>query len=118
MTVTEYDTLFTKNYKEFKKIAIGCANGKDILAEDVLHDSFMKGRSAIESGRYEDRGKFLPWMRYVIQNITFDKYRKQMKEKRFINFDVDQFDIMDYLVSAENIEEDMSFLGKQTKIDI
>lgn len=50
------------------------------VAEDLLQDSFIKALKTIKSGRYNEEGKFLPWMLRIAHNLAIDYFRK---EKRY-----------------------------------
>ncbi|CAD5267645.1 MULTISPECIES: RNA polymerase sigma factor [unclassified Imperialibacter] len=50
------------------------------VAEDLLQDSFIKAVKTIKSGRYNEEGKFLPWMLRIAHNLAIDYFRK---EKRY-----------------------------------
>ena len=50
------------------------------VAEDLLQDSFIKAVKTIKSGRYNEEGKFLPWILRIAHNLAIDYFRK---EKRY-----------------------------------
>ncbi len=49
-------------------------------AEDLLQDTFIKVVDTIKSGRYNEEGKFLPWVMRIAHNLAIDHFRK---EKRY-----------------------------------
>lgn len=50
------------------------------LAEDILQDTFIKAIQTIKSGRYNEQGKFLPWLGRIAHNLAIDYFRR---EKRY-----------------------------------
>ena len=49
------------------------------VAEDLLQDSFIKAVRTIKSGRYNEEGKFLPWMLRIAHNLAIDYFRKDKR---------------------------------------
>jgi len=49
------------------------------VAEDLLQDSFIKAVKTIKSGRYNEEGKFLPWMLRIAHNLAIDYFRKDKR---------------------------------------
>lgn len=56
------------------------------LAEDLMQDTFVKAVKTIKSGRYNEEGKFLPWVIRIAHNLAIDYFRK---EKRYPEVDLD-----------------------------
>ena len=50
------------------------------LAEDILQETFIKAINTIKSGKYNEEGKFLPWIMRIAHNLSVDYFRKN---KRF-----------------------------------
>ena len=50
------------------------------IAEDLMQDTFIKAVKTIKSGRYNEQGKFLPWIVRIAHNLAIDFFRK---EKRY-----------------------------------
>ena len=46
------------------------------LAEDIFQDTFIKVIDTLNSGRYTDEGKFLPWVMRIAHNLCVDHFRK------------------------------------------
>ncbi len=49
------------------------------LAEDLLQEVFIKAIRTIKSGRYNEEGKFLPWIQRIAHNIAIDHFRKNKR---------------------------------------
>ncbi len=52
------------------------------IAEDLLQDTFIKAVDTIKSGKYNDEGKFLPWVIRIAHNLAIDYFRR---DKRYPN---------------------------------
>lgn len=48
-------------------------------AEDLLQDTFIKAINTINSGRYNEEGKFLPWISRIAHNLAIDHFRKDKR---------------------------------------
>ncbi len=53
-------------------------------AEDLLQETFIKAINTIKSGRYNDEGKFLPWISRIAHNLAIDSYRKSRRYPEII----------------------------------
>lgn len=45
------------------------------VAEDLLQDVFIKAVNVIKGGRYNEEGKFLPWISRIAHNLSIDHFR-------------------------------------------
>ena len=52
------------------------------VAEDLMQDTFIKAVDVLRSGRYNDEGKFLPWVLRIAHNMAIDYFRR---DKRYPN---------------------------------
>jgi RNA polymerase sigma-70 factor (ECF subfamily) len=48
-------------------------------AEDLLQDTFIKAVNTIKSGRYNEEGKFLPWISRIAHNLAIDHFRRNKR---------------------------------------
>ncbi len=51
-------------------------------AEDLMQDAFIKSVEMMRSGRYNEEGKFLPWILRIAHNMAIDHFRR---DKRYPN---------------------------------
>lgn len=49
------------------------------VAEDLLQETFIKAVSTIRSGRYNEEGKFSPWLSRIAHNLAIDYFRKRKR---------------------------------------
>ena len=48
-------------------------------AEDLLQDTFIKAVNTIKGGRYNEEGKFLPWISRIAHNLAIDRFRRNKR---------------------------------------
>jgi RNA polymerase sigma factor (sigma-70 family) len=48
-------------------------------AEDLLQETFVKAINTIREGRYNEEGKFLPWISRIAHNLAIDHFRKKKR---------------------------------------
>jgi RNA polymerase sigma-70 factor (ECF subfamily) len=51
------------------------------LADDVFQDTFIKAINTLKAGKYNEEGKFLPWVLRIAHNLVIDHFRKNKKMK-------------------------------------
>ncbi len=49
------------------------------LTEDLFQDTFIKVVNTLKSGRYNEEGKFLPWVMRIAHNLVIDHFRRNKK---------------------------------------
>ena len=76
------------------------------LTEDIFQDTFIKVINSLQKGKYNEEGKFLPWVMRIANNLVIDHFRKAIKMRTIApNND---FDIFDVLQDGEkNMEDNM-----------
>ncbi|NJN25390.1 MAG: sigma-70 family RNA polymerase sigma factor [Cyclobacteriaceae bacterium] len=74
------------------------------LAEDLLQETFIKAVTTIKSGRYNDEGKFLPWILRIGHNLAIDTFRRSKRYPTVLM--EDGSNIFDNLEFAEPTIED------------
>jgi RNA polymerase sigma factor (sigma-70 family) len=85
------------------------------LAEDIFQDTFIKVINTLKAGKYNEEGKFLPWVIRIAHNLVIDYFRKEKRTPVVTN--VDGFDIFEVLkFYDESIEDRM--VREQTHQDL
>lgn len=49
------------------------------LADDIFQEAFMKAIRTLKQGKYNEEGKFLPWILRIAHNLSIDHFRKTKK---------------------------------------
>jgi len=78
---------------------IVCKVKNQALAEDIFQDTFIKVINTIKRGKYNDEGKFLPWVMRIAHNLVIDHYRKSTRMPFVKNSD--EFDIFDVIKNPD-----------------
>ena len=65
------------------------------LTEDIFQDTFIKVIRTLKKGKYNEEGKFLPWVMRIAHNLVIDYFRKNNRMPSFKN--TDEFDIFSVL---------------------
>ena len=85
------------------------------LAEDIFQDAFIKVINTLRSGRYNEEGKFLPWVMRIAHNLVIDHFRKEKRTP--IITSSDGMDVFNTLQSYDESAED-KMLRDQTHKDL
>ncbi|MFT5230453.1 MAG: RNA polymerase sigma factor (sigma-70 family) [Planctomycetota bacterium] len=76
------------------------------VAEDVFQDTFIKVIKTLKRGKYNEEGKFLPWVMRIAHNLVIDHFRKNNRMPKFEN--KDDFNIFSVLHDGSlNVEGKM-----------
>ncbi len=82
------------------------------VAEDILQDVFIKTINIINNNKYNEQGKFLPWVLRIAHNQAIDHFRK---EKRNLKITLsDGSDVFNSLRFSEDFSETNN-LSKDSK---
>jgi len=73
------------------------------VTEDVFQDTFIKVIKTLKLGKYNEEGKFLPWVMRIAHNLVIDYFRKNNRMPKFNNSgDFDIFSVLsDGALNAE-----------------
>ena len=83
------------------------------VAEDILQEVFIKTINVIKSHKYNEQGKFLPWILRVAHNMAIDNFRKQKRNPKITL--ADGSDIFNCLKFSES-SDDKETLSKNSKL--
>ena len=76
------------------------------LAHDVFQDTMIKVINSLKKGKYNEEGKFVPWVMRIDHNLVIDYFRRQKKTRSIAP--TDDFNIFDIIGNEENnVEENM-----------
>ncbi len=85
------------------------------LAEDIFQDTFIKVINTLRAGKYNEEGKFLPWVIRIAHNLVIDYFRKEKRTPLIAT--QEGFDIFSVIhILDENAEDRM--IREQTHSDI
>lgn len=76
------------------------------IAEDLFQETFIKVIRTLKSGKYNEEGKFLPWVLRIARNLSIDYFRKVQRMPSITNSE--GTDIFSYLnLEQENREDEI-----------
>lgn len=87
---------------------------KDIT-EDIFQDAFIKVIKNLKLGKYNEEGKFLPWVMRISHNLVIDHFRKANRMPKFDNSgDFNIFSVLgDPALNAEK-----QIIKEQVEVDL
>lgn len=101
-------------HKDKVYTSIYCIVKDQYLAEDIFQETFIKAIDTLRSGRYNEEGKFAPWVMRIAYNLCIDHFRKLKRLPGVVTSEGD--DIFKYMKFDETpLEEHMAvekFEGK------
>ncbi|HMV15807.1 MAG: sigma-70 family RNA polymerase sigma factor [Chitinophagales bacterium] len=74
------------------------------LAEDIFQDTFFKVIDSLKAGKYNEEGKFLPWVMMIANNLCMDHFRRNKRMPVMV--DSDSTAILNLVRFAEESKED------------
>ncbi|PQL95255.1 RNA polymerase sigma factor [Apibacter adventoris] len=80
------------------------------LAEDLFQDVFIKVLLTLKEGKYNEEGKFLPWVLRISHNLIIDYFRMVNKTKvinESSNTYNEDYSIFDFVKISESSIEDL-----------
>ena len=80
------------------------------LAEDLLQETYIKVVNTIKSGRYNEEGKFLPWVTRIAHNLAIDHFRKAKRYPTIVMEDgsnvFNSLEFSEDSIESQKIKED------------
>ena len=76
------------------------------LADDIFQETFIKVINTLNSGRYNDEGKFIQWAMRIAHNLVIDHFRKS-KKVSFVENRYEESDVFENLYIADKSIEDV-----------
>lgn len=76
------------------------------IAEDIFQDTFIKVILTLKERRYNEEGKFLPWVMRIAHNLAIDYFRAKRKTQIISEVSKnDDFSLFDFLADTEDSTE-------------
>jgi RNA polymerase sigma-70 factor (ECF subfamily) len=76
------------------------------LANDIFQETFMKVIRTLKRGKYNEEGKFLPWVNRIAHNLMIDHFRRNQKYPTTSGSE--DFDIFDIIPDQKQSVEDQA----------
>ena len=85
------------------------------IAEDVFQETFIKVIKTLKRGKYNEEGKFLPWVMRIAHNLVIDHFRKSNRLPKFdCNGDFEIFDV----ISNDELDAEHRLVKSQIEGDL
>lgn len=85
------------------------------ITEDIFQDTFIKVIRTLKRGKYNEEGKFLPWVMRIAHNLVIDHFRKNSRMPKFDN--TGEFSIFSVL-SDSSLNAEKSMIKDQVESDV
>ncbi len=107
-------TLITRHQQRIYSFIYSKVFDKDI-SEDVFQDTFIKVINTLKRGKYNEEGKFLPWVMRIAHNLVIDHFRKNKRMPMFEN--KGDFNIFSVL-SDDDLNIEKQLIKDQIECDV
>jgi RNA polymerase sigma factor (sigma-70 family) len=102
-------------HKEKVYTSIYCMVKDQYLAEDIFQETFIKAIDTLRTGKYNEEGKFAPWVMRIAYNLCIDHFRKLKRLPGVVTGDGD--DIFKYMKFDETpVEEHVAVEKFETNL--
>lgn len=85
------------------------------VTEDVFQDTFIKVIRTLKLGKYNEEGKFLPWVMRIAHNLVIDHFRKNSRMPKFDNNQ--EFNIFS-VISDSSLNAEKTIIKEQVQEDV
>lgn len=85
------------------------------VTEDIFQDTFIKVIRTLKLGKYNEEGKFLPWVMRIAHNLVIDYFRKNNRMPKFDNSG--EFSIFSVL-SDSSLNAEKRMIKEQVDCDV
>ena len=76
------ETLIKRHNQRLSSFIYSKVNDREIT-EDIFQDTFIKVIRTLKKGKYNEEGKFLPWVMRIAHNLIIDHFRKNRRMPYF-----------------------------------
>ena len=111
---TSFEILLTRHKSRVFAFIMSKIKNRDIT-EDIFQDTFIKVINSLQKGKYNEEGKFLPWMMRIAHNLVIDHFRKESRMKNIRP--TDEFNIFD-VINDGNRGQDEEMIRKRVHADL
>lgn len=86
------------------------------LANDVFQETFIKVVDKLKTGKYNEQGKFMPWVMRIAHNLSIDFLRKR-KKSMLKETCYGDFSIMD-VIQEQSMNREEQLIDDQKKSEV
>jgi len=107
-------TLITRHKQKIYSFIYSKVYDRDVT-EDVFQDTFIKVIRTLKLGKYNEEGKFLPWVMRIAHNLVIDHFRKNSRMPKFDNNQ--EFNIFS-VISDSSLNAEKTIIKEQVQEDV
>ncbi|MFD2917801.1 RNA polymerase sigma factor [Psychroserpens luteus] len=85
------------------------------ITEDIFQDAFIKVIKNLKLGKYNEEGKFLPWVMRISHNLVIDHFRRNNRMPKFDN--AGDFNIFSVLGDS-SLNAEKQLIKEQVECDL
>ena len=85
------------------------------ITEDIFQDTFIKVIRTLKRGKYNEEGKFLPWVMRIAHNLVIDHFRRNKRMPKFDNSG--DFNIFS-VISDSSLNAEKTMIKSQVELDV
>lgn len=111
---TALEVLVTRHKQRIYSFIYSKVFDRDI-SEDIFQDTFIKVIKTLKRGKYNEEGKFLPWVMRIAHNLVIDHFRKNSRMPKFDNSG--DFNIFS-VISDNSLNAEKSIIKGQVEADV
>ncbi len=108
------EVLITRHKQRIYSFIYSKVKDRDVT-EDIFQDAFIKVIKTLKKGKYNEEGKFLPWVMRISHNLVIDYFRKNNRLPKFDNSG--DFNIFSVLGDG-SLNAEKSLIKAQVESDI
>jgi RNA polymerase sigma-70 factor (ECF subfamily) len=107
-------TLITRHKQKIYSFIYSKVLDRDVT-EDIFQDTFIKVIRTLKLGKYNEEGKFLPWVMRIAHNLVIDHFRKNSRMPKFDNNQ--EFNIFS-VISDSGLNAEKTIIKEQVEQDV
>ncbi len=107
-----FETLLKRHQAKVFSYILYTVKDQDI-ANDIFQDTFIKVVRTLKRGKYNEEGKFLPWVNRIAHNLVIDHFRRLKKMPTTSGGE--DFDIFEIIPSYDDNAADDLVRSQQLK---
>jgi len=100
-----FDTLLGRHQQNLFSYILQLVHDRD-LADDIFQDTFIKAITTIRQNKYNELGKFAPWLFRIARNLVVDSFRADRTDTT-VSTDTASYDVLNRRELADLTAEDM-----------
>lgn len=108
------EVLITRHKQRIYSFIYSKVYDRDVT-EDVFQDTFIKVIRTLKRGKYNEEGKFLPWVMRIAHNLVIDHFRKHKRMPKFDNSG--EFNIFS-VISDTSLNAEKVMVKEQVEADV